>query len=115
MDDSFSGDFEMLVELGLVVMQSDFFDVFQGFLQQNVDWIIQVIKYIKKYSYVIIKKCNFKFLEFVCFRVIIMFCFCFCRYKKYLIQDVELGFVVFYCFIEQYCNLDVLFSEYYVY
>lgn len=48
MDDPSSGDLEMLVEPGSVVMQSDPSDTSQGFSQQNVDWITQVIKYLKK-------------------------------------------------------------------
>lgn len=60
MDDPSSGDLEMLVEPGSVVMQSDPSDASQGFSQQNVGWITQVIKYIKKYSHAITKKCNFK-------------------------------------------------------
>lgn len=49
MDDPSSGDMEMLVEPGSVVMQSDPADAStQGFSQQNVDWITQVIKYLKK-------------------------------------------------------------------
>lgn len=114
MDDPSSGDLEMLVEPGSVVMQSDPSDASQGFSQQNVDWITQVIKYIKKYSHAITKKCNFKSLESVCPRVIIMFCLCPCRHKKHLIQDAELGFAVLHCSTEQHCNPDVPFSEYYV-
>lgn len=114
MDDPSSGDLEMLVEPGSVVMQSDPSDASQGFSEQNVDWITQVIKYIKKYSHAITKKCNFKSLESVCPRVIIMFCLCPCRHKKHLIQDAELGFAVLHCSTEQHCNPDVPFSEYYV-
>lgn len=114
MDDPSSGYLEMLVEPGSVVMQSNPSDASQGFSQQNVDWITQVIKYIKKYSHAITKKCNFKSLESVCPRVIIMFCLCPCRHKKHLIQDAELGFAVLHCSTEQHCNPDVPFSEYYV-
>lgn len=114
MDDPSSGDLEMLVEPGSVVMQSDPSDASQGFSQQNVDWITQVIKYLKKYSHAITKKDNFKSLESVCPRVIVTFCLCPCRHKKHLIQDAELGFAVLHCSTEQHCNPDVPFSECYV-
>lgn len=66
MDDPSSGDLEMLVEPGSVVMQSDPSDASQGFSQQNVDWITQVIKYLKKHKKHLIQDAELGFAVLHC-------------------------------------------------
>ncbi|XP_061189809.1 uncharacterized protein LOC133197687 [Saccostrea echinata] len=66
MDDLSSGDMEMLIEPGSVVMQSDPSDASQGFLQTNVDWITKVIKYLKKHRKHLIQDAELGFAVLHC-------------------------------------------------
>ncbi|XP_062584813.1 uncharacterized protein LOC134246462 [Saccostrea cucullata] len=66
MDDPSSGDMEMMVEPGSVVMQSDPSDASQRFSQTNVDWITKVIKYLKKHKKHLIQDAELGFAVLHC-------------------------------------------------